>query len=135
MVHHQYLVGRDAELSGAETQRLGHILMHSNLNPSFSLLSLRSLYEATLMVFLPLPSSQLLWILQQIQILIVLKVLNIVTEFVTGMFICVACFVCVCIYILFNILSIIMYLKLNFAYTYETMQLPEFRKDTIDIVS
>lgn len=99
MVHHQYLVGRDAELSGAETQPLGHILMHSNLNPSFSLLSLRSLYEETLMVFLLLPSSQLLWILQQIQILKVLKVLNIVTEFVTGMFICVACFVCIYIYI------------------------------------
>lgn len=103
MVHHQYLVGRDAELSGAETWPLGHILMHSNLNPSFSLLSLRSLYEATLMVFLPLPSSQLLWILQQIQILIVLKVLNIVTEFVTGMFICVACFMCVCVYIYYLI--------------------------------
>lgn len=48
---------------------------------------------------------------------------------------CCMFYVCVCIYILFNILSIIMYLKLNFAYTYETMQLPEFRKNMIDIVS
>lgn len=92
-VHHQYLVGRDAEVSGAETQPLGHILMHSELAPSFSLLSLWSPYEVTLMVFLPLPSSQL-WILQQTQILKVLKILYIVTEFVRGMFICVACFVC-----------------------------------------
>lgn len=101
MVHHQYLVGRDAEVSGAETQLLRHILMHSNLSPSFSLLSLQSLYEATLMVFLPLPSSQL-WILQQTQILKMLKVLNIITEFVIGMFICVAC-LCVFKYIYYLI--------------------------------